>query len=110
MEVREKDRLDMLVSEEYLVGMSRNPNLIRNVAVAGHLHHGKTTFMDMLVEQTHDVKFEWSGDKQLRYTDTRLDEQDGEVSVKAVPMCLPLCAASGSIWYSTSWTPRPRQL
>ena len=95
VEVREKDRLDMLVSEEYLVGMSRNPNLIRNVAVAGHLHHGKTTFMDMLVEQTHDVKFEWSGDKQLRYTDTRLDEQDREVSVKAVPMCLPLCAASG---------------
>ena len=27
--------------------------LIRNVALIGHLHHGKTTFVDCLVEQTH---------------------------------------------------------
>jgi len=26
---------------------------VRNVAVIGHLHHGKTTFVDMLVSQTH---------------------------------------------------------
>ena len=26
---------------------------MRNVAVIGHLHHGKTTFVDMLVSQTH---------------------------------------------------------
>jgi translation elongation factor EF-G len=28
-----------------------NPELVRNVAIVGHLHHGKTTVMDMLVEQ-----------------------------------------------------------
>ena len=28
-----------------------NPELVRNVALVGHLHHGKTTVMDMLVEQ-----------------------------------------------------------
>ncbi len=27
--------------------------LIRNVALVGHLHHGKTTFVDSIVEQTH---------------------------------------------------------
>lgn len=35
-----------------------HPHLIRNVAVIGHLHHGKTTFMDMFVKQTHSkVRF-----------------------------------------------------
>ena len=29
------------------------PKQVRNVAVIGHLHHGKTTFVDMLVSQTH---------------------------------------------------------
>ena len=105
VEVREKDRLDMLAARNTGREDELQPQPDSNAAVAGHLHHGKTTFMDMLVEQTHDVKFEWSGDKQLRYTDTRLDEQDREVSVKAVPMC-PLCAAlRGSIWCSTTWTP-----
>ena len=30
-----------------------NSELIRNVALAGHLHHGKTSFVDCLIEQTH---------------------------------------------------------
>ena len=68
-EVAEKDALEMKVSAEYLRGMMQNSNLVRNVSVVGHLHHGKTTFMDMLLEQTHDVKYQWfSNDKQLRYT------------------------------------------
>ena len=29
------------------------PDLIRNVCIAGHLHCGKTTFVDCLLEQTH---------------------------------------------------------
>jgi len=37
--------------------------------------------MDMLLEQTHDDKAEWRpGDKQLRFADTRLDEQVGAVT------------------------------
>mmetsp|Transcript_28077 Transcript_28077/g.70533 ORF Transcript_28077/g.70533 Transcript_28077/m.70533 type:complete len:994 (-) Transcript_28077:1097-4078(-) len=96
VEVAEKDALHMKVSEEFLVGLMGNSNLVRNVAVAGHLHHGKTTLMDMLLEQTHDVKFEWfSNDKQLRYTDTRLDEQEREVSIKAVPLSLVMPSSTG---------------
>ena len=96
VEVIEKDALEMKVSPEYLKGLMTNANLVRNITVVGHLHHGKTTFMDMLLEQTHDVQFEWySSDRQLRYTDTRLDEQDREVSIKAVPMSLVMPSSTG---------------
>lgn len=27
-----------------------NPELVRNVSVVGHLHHGKTGIMDLLVQ------------------------------------------------------------
>jgi translation elongation factor EF-G len=39
----------------FLRGLLATPDLVRNVAVVGALHHGKTTLLDMLVEQTHDV-------------------------------------------------------
>jgi U5 small nuclear ribonucleoprotein component len=39
------------------------PERIRNVAVVGHLHHGKTALMDMLVFETH--KLIWDADKPV---------------------------------------------
>ncbi|GKE33857.1 110 kDa U5 small nuclear ribonucleoprotein component CLO [Tanacetum coccineum] len=37
--------------------------------------HGKTVFMDMLVEQTHYIfTFDQNSEKHMRYTDTRVDE------------------------------------
>lgn len=36
---------------------------VRNVAVVGHLHHGKTALMDMLVFETH--KMDWDSDHQV---------------------------------------------
>lgn len=36
-----------------MINLMDYPDLIRNVAIVGHLHHGKTTFMDMLIQQTH---------------------------------------------------------
>jgi U5 small nuclear ribonucleoprotein component len=35
--------------------MTRFPSLTRNIAVVGHLHHGKSTFMDMLIAETHHL-------------------------------------------------------
>lgn len=35
--------------------MMNFPDLTRNIAIVGHLHHGKTSFVDMLVSETHDV-------------------------------------------------------
>jgi len=40
------------------------PEMIRNVAVVGHLHHGKTALVDMLVFETH--KLDWNSDIQAR--------------------------------------------
>ena len=44
--------------------------------------------MDMLVQFTH-VK-DWNPEKEYRYTDTRKDEQERRLSMKAVPMSLVL--------------------
>lgn len=79
------------VSTQFLLGLMSNPTLVRNVALVGHLHHGKTVFMDMLVEQTHHIStFDQDSEKHMRYTDTRIDEQERKISIKAVPMSLVL--------------------
>ncbi|XP_020226251.1 110 kDa U5 small nuclear ribonucleoprotein component CLO [Cajanus cajan] len=79
------------VSSQFLLGLMSNPTLVRNVALVGHLQHGKTVFMDMLVEQTHHMStFDAQSEKHMRYTDTRIDEQERRISIKAVPMSLVL--------------------
>ncbi|KAF0462937.1 P-loop containing nucleoside triphosphate hydrolase protein [Gigaspora margarita] len=69
--------------------MMNFPELIRNVAIIGHLHHGKTSFVDMLVNETHS-SVAWDVDKQERYTDTHTLERDRGVSIKSMPMTLVL--------------------
>jgi U5 small nuclear ribonucleoprotein component len=81
-------------SPEFLAGLLAAPELVRNVAVVGHLHAGKTLLMDMLVEQTHDGAGA-SPDAPLRFTDTRVDEQQRGISIKAVPMTLVAEGGSG---------------
>lgn len=79
------------VSTEFLLGLASNPSLVRNVALVGHVQHGKTVFMDMLVEQTHHIStFDSGSERHIRYTDTRIDEQERRISIKAVPMSLVL--------------------
>lgn len=65
------------------------PPLIRNVALIGHLHHGKTTFVDCLIRQTHP-QFDTTEERTLRYTDTLFTEQERGVSIKATPITLVL--------------------
>jgi hypothetical protein len=69
--------------------MMDHPQLIRNIAMIGHLHHGKTTLMDLFVRQTHPKK-EWKNLGSTRYTNKRFDEQERELSIKATPMSLVL--------------------
>ena len=50
----------------------------------------------MFVEQTHEVRHEARhNERPMRFTDTRLDEQERGVSIKMVPMSLVMQAASG---------------
>eukprot|EP01047_Picozoa_sp_COSAG01_P043116 COSAG01_NODE_3810_length_5675_cov_115.679079_1_plen_958_part_00 len=80
---------------EFACGLMTSPGLVRNVAVIGHLHHGKTSFMDQLVKQTHPVISSngvkgWDLAGEVNYTDSRRDEQEKGVSIKAMPMSLVL--------------------
>jgi len=51
--------------------------------------------MDMFVEQTHRIEnVLTNADKPMRYTDTRVDEQEREMSLKMVPMSLALESSS----------------
>jgi len=89
---------------KFLAGLMDLPALIRNVALIGHLHHGKTSFADMLIQETHTLqqrkqsKSSSSAMKALRYLDTRKDEQSRGVSIKAVPISLVLPDLRDKSW------------
>lgn len=77
------------------------PEQIRNIALVGHLHHGKTAFMDMLVTQTHDLSERLNKragrrkEEQLRYTDVHFLEKERGLSIKSAPMSLVLQGTKG---------------
>lgn len=94
--VEEADLPPVYYSREFQADLMNFPEKIRNISLAGHLHHGKTSFMDMLVLETHDIqgrldKRRGKGkEEQLRYTDTHLLERERGVSLKTAPMSLVL--------------------
>ena len=51
-------------STEFMVALMNSPALIRSVAIVGNLHHGKTSFTDLLIQQTHEKR--WAPDKEVR--------------------------------------------
>ncbi|XP_078475456.1 116 kDa U5 small nuclear ribonucleoprotein component isoform X2 [Lampetra fluviatilis] len=79
---------------EFLADLMDSPDLIRNIAVCGHLHHGKTSFVDCLIEQTHP-EIRKRDDKDLRYTDTLFTEQERGVSIKSTPVTMVLPDSKG---------------
>lgn len=83
---KEEFKAQPVVSTEFLASLNNVPDLVRNIAVMGHLHHGKTTMFDMLVEQTHI----YGSSQNMRFTDTRRDEQDRGISLKSIPMAFVL--------------------
>ncbi|KAF8665379.1 hypothetical protein AX16_000398 [Volvariella volvacea WC 439] len=91
--VEEKDMPETRFDKGFLLNMTAFPEFIRNVAVVGHLHHGKTALMDMLVFETH--KLVWDADKPLRYTDTHVLSRERQISIKSSPMSLILPTTAG---------------
>uniref|UniRef100_A0A0R3RWB3 Tr-type G domain-containing protein n=1 Tax=Elaeophora elaphi TaxID=1147741 RepID=A0A0R3RWB3_9BILA len=74
-------------NKEYLADLMDCPHVMRNIAIVGHLHHGKTTFIDCLMEQTHP-EFVRGEDSDTRYTDTLFIEQQRGCSIKATPITI----------------------
>lgn len=82
-------------SKDYLINLSKSqPERIRNLAVVGGLHVGKTTFMDMLVMETHpDIRPSKRNDqngKPMRYLDTHKLEDERGISIRSSIMTLLL--------------------
>ncbi|KAI0383439.1 P-loop containing nucleoside triphosphate hydrolase protein [Hypomontagnella monticulosa] len=99
--IEEADLPPVHFDRNFMTDLMNFPDQIRNVALAGDLHHGKTAFMDMLVLETHDIvdrlekRTGRKRDEQLRYTDTHVVERERGVSVKAAPMSLVLQSTKG---------------
>lgn len=96
----EQDLPQTTYSKDYLVQLQKVPERLRNVAVAGHLHTGKTSLVDILVANTHPgilaVKRKNRGElKPLRYLDTHKLEALRGVSIKSTPATLLLLDLRG---------------
>ncbi|KIW65561.1 hypothetical protein PV04_07811 [Phialophora macrospora] len=100
-QVQEADLPPVQYSREFMSDLLSFPEGIRNIAVAGHLHHGKTAFVDMLVMQTHDIQDRMDKrigrrrDEQLRYTDTHFLERERGISIKAAPISVVMQGTRG---------------
>lgn len=93
-QITEQDLPITTYDMEFLADLMDNAELIRNVTLAGHLHNGKTSFVDCLMEQTHP-ELRSKDDKPLRYTDILFTEQERGVSIKAQPITLVLPDCKG---------------
>ncbi|KAK1744970.1 116 kDa U5 small nuclear ribonucleoprotein component [Skeletonema marinoi] len=102
---KEENKEDDLVSDRYLASLVANETTRtrRSVALVGHLHTGKTSLVDLLIEQTKvpfSKGFGIHGPRSAmeahrgggpRTTDTLQSEQDRQLSIKSCPitLCLP---------------------
>ncbi|KAG0264886.1 U5 small nuclear ribonucleoprotein component [Actinomortierella ambigua] len=85
-QLEEKDLPETKFRKQYMSDLMGFVPRIRNVALVGHLHHGKTSIMDMLVNETHTK--DWKAGVQDRYTDTHPLERARGVSIKSMPLTL----------------------
>ncbi|KAJ2313548.1 hypothetical protein H4S02_000399 [Coemansia sp. RSA 2611] len=93
---------DTTYTKEFLVDILGYPAMVRNIAVAGHLHHGKTALLDVLVAATHTwpewdraapvatptAKMRWPGDRAFGYTDVHQLERQRAIGLKTMPISL----------------------
>lgn len=93
--LEETDLPDTTYSKRYMWEMSKVPERIRNVAFCGNIHAGKTSLVDMLVEQTHMFSSKAQEAQEvkqtkLRYTDNHILEVKRGISIKSSVMSLLL--------------------
>lgn len=87
------------------------PERCRNFSVVGHLHHGKTSLLDLLVAHCHTeepvkprstTKSPNSRDQLPRYLDSLTLEQERGISLRAKPLCILLTNSSSVTSYAVN--------
>ncbi|WVW84568.1 hypothetical protein I302_106602 [Kwoniella bestiolae CBS 10118] len=91
--VQEKGLPETRFDRNFMIDLMNYPEMIRNVMVAGHIHHGKTSLLDMLVFETHQMTYDV--DQPIRYTDTHVLSRSRGISIKSGPMSLVLQNTKG---------------
>jgi len=66
--------------------MMDKPHQIRNMSVIAHVDHGKSTLTDSLISKAGIIAAKNAGD--MRFTDTREDEQQRGITIKSVSVSL----------------------
>ncbi|GBG31393.1 116 kDa U5 small nuclear ribonucleoprotein component [Hondaea fermentalgiana] len=89
------DAPNLRYSVDFLGSLMSRTMLIRNVAVLGHLHHGKSTLMDLLIDKTFESPKRSTAARKYaraspRYCDARFDEQERRLSIKSCPVTMAL--------------------
>lgn len=93
-------------SKEFLRELQAVPSRIRNVAIVGNLHAGKTCFMDLLLMSSHP-DYEWHAakgdmDTNLKFTDTLRLEQARHCSVQPTPVTFLAQTSKGTSYVVTA--------
>ncbi|KAG7926880.1 hypothetical protein KL925_003165 [Ogataea polymorpha] len=87
--VEEEDLPETFYSKDYLWNMTFVPSKVRNIALVGGLHSGKTAFLDQLVHETHNINYvKAKGYEPFRYTDNHTIEIKRGISIKTSTMSL----------------------
>ncbi|KAJ9095884.1 hypothetical protein QFC19_007373 [Naganishia cerealis] len=85
---------EVVYSREYMLQtMSSLPERIRNIAVIGNFHSGKTSLIDLFIHQTHPTikpSTSLKSFKPLRYLDNHFLELHRGMSIKLSPVTLLL--------------------
>ncbi|ODQ82442.1 hypothetical protein BABINDRAFT_164234 [Babjeviella inositovora NRRL Y-12698] len=98
--VEEKSLPRVAYPRDYLLSvLNTAPHRVRNVALVGNLNSGKTTFLDMLILQTHkelQLSTCLKNFKSLRYTDNHTLEIGRGMTLKVSPVTLLLPNLKGN--------------
>lgn len=100
------NNLNYIYSDEFLTGIISNDTTKtrRSLAIIGHLHHGKTSLVDALLEPTLKEGFGPRAsleDQGPRFTDTLKAEQERNLSLKSAPLTLLLSDTRGKTYATT---------